>query len=317
MAYYLYRPEISSYQGENFRIKERQALSKLGIKCVDTTIEIPDNQNVIVISTSYTDNEKIKKSLSHTKLALWIHPNSGYDNFSIDFIKDADFPIILGNTIRANAVSQFYIQSVINLMGQIPRKSQWDTTRSFRRQLLNQKDVLIIGQGQIGEKVATALKCFGSHVKHYDPFKNKTHSKKYLRDCSENADIIIMACSLNETTHHMIDEDFLAKLKDDVVIMNAARGKLINEQDLINFLTTKPKAYAVIDVFEKEPVDFAKFKHLANIDLSCHIAGVFTGINGAIINFEKEVIRSFLQDKVSEDFSNDLLNKRIKGNILI
>ncbi|RZF20976.1 hypothetical protein DAY19_13405 [Halobacteriovorax vibrionivorans] len=317
MTYYLYRPEISSYQGESFRINERDALSKLGIKYVDTSIEIPDGKKVIVISTSYTKNEEIVESLSHANISLWIHPNSGYDNFSYKFIKEAQFPIILGNEIRANAVAQFYIQSLLNHLGKIPITKEWDESRRFRRNLLNEKNVLIIGKGPIGRKVGHTLETLGSRVNYYDPYQDKSHNKKYFAQALNTTDILIMACSLNESSHHIINEEVFSLLKEEIIIMNAARGKLIDGDQLNDFLTKNRKAFAIIDVFEKEPIEFATFKHLSNIKLSSHIAGVYNGINEEIINFEKNIIREFMQDNTLSKYENAQMKNRLKGNLLI
>lgn len=317
MTYYLYRPEISSYQGESFRIKEREALSKLGIKYVDTSIEVPDGKKVIIISTSYTNNEEICLSLAHAEVALWIHPNSGYDNFSYEFIKEAQFPIILGNEIRANAVSQFYLQSLLDYLGKIPLTTQWDESRKFRRHLLSEKKIMVIGQGPIGTKLGTTLSALGAQVNFYDPYQNKDHSKKYFMESIKEADIVMMACSLNESSYHLLNQEVFALLKEDVLIMNAARGKLIDGNQLINFLNKNRRAFAIIDVFEKEPMDFSTYKHLSNIQLSSHIAGVYTDINEAIIKFEIDVVRDFLKDQNLENFQHAQMRNRIKGNLLI
>ncbi|WP_419168365.1 NAD(P)-dependent oxidoreductase [Halobacteriovorax sp.] len=317
MTYYLYRPEISSYQGESFRVNERESLTELGIKYVDTSIEIPDNKSVIVISTSYTNNEEIKDSLSHAKIALWIHPNSGYDNFNYTFIKEAQFPIILGNEIRANAVSQFYLQSLLNHLGKIPVVKQWDDTRQYRRELINEKNILIIGKGPIGNKLGPSLKSLGATINYYDPYQDKSHNRRYFTDSIKKADILIMACSLNESSYHIINKDTFALLKENVIIMNAARGKLIDSEQLVKFLDRNRNAFAIVDVFEKEPVDFANFKHLSNIRLSSHIAGVYTGINESIIKFEKNIIREFMKDKTLEAYEFSKMKNRIKGNLLI
>lgn len=317
MNYYIYRPEISSYQGEGFRIKERQALLNLGLKYADTSIEIPEGENVIIISTSYTNNQAIVDSLAHVNIVLWIHPNSGYDNFSLEFVKDSKFPIVLGNEIRANAVAQFYLQALLNHEGKIPAMGQWDNDRRYNRRLLHTKKTLIIGRGPIGSRLGNSLEGLDVRVNYYDPYQNKSQNIKYLKEEMSKADIIILACSLNKTSLHIINEEILKTLKPDVLLMNAARGKLIDQEALINFLKSNPKAHAIIDVFEKEPIDFNDFKHLSNITLSSHIAGVYKGINEAIIKFEKKVIRDFLSDETLDSYKMALLSSRVKGNFLI
>jgi len=82
------RTSISPYQNPNFQERERKALSEF---------ENMENEGEILITNTLTDI-----SLIDTKnLRLIIHPNSGYDNFPIGFVKGADFPIVIGNEIRA------------------------------------------------------------------------------------------------------------------------------------------------------------------------------------------------------------------------
>lgn len=101
----------------------------------------------------------------------------------------------------------------------------------------------------------------------------------------------------------MIDKHFLNALKDSALIINAARGELIKTNDLVNFLKANDEAFAVLDVFEKEPNDFFEFSDLRNIKLTSHIAGVYKNIDLHTIDFETSVIRDYLE-LTSFDFSN-------------
>ena len=107
-----------------------------------------------------------------------------------------------------------------------------------------------------------------------------------------DADAIIMACSLNDTSRHMINADIMPSLKKDVVIINGARGPLVEQSSLLAFLKTNELAYAYLDVFEKEPFDSADFENMANVGLTSHIAGVHECLDDGILNFVAEKIRS-------------------------
>ncbi|MBC7714428.1 MAG: hypothetical protein H7177_13870, partial [Rhizobacter sp.] len=114
---------------------------------------------------------------------------------------------------------------------------------------------------------------------------------------------VILACGLNSKSRHIVDKNFLNHVSENVLVINAARGELIKTSDLINFLGANDKAYAVLDVFEKEPNDFSDFRHLKNVRLTSHIAGVFKNIDQHTIDFELEVIRDFTS-MTEFDFKN-------------
>lgn len=251
--------------------------------------------NILITNTHTNFDSLTDEQIS--KLELIIHPNSGYDNFPVDFVKGSKAPIIIGNTIRAQAVSQYILSALFGHFSPIPNHAQWDQERKWPRRLISDLKVCLIGLGHIGKILNTTLSPLVKELTIYDPYEN--HNKL---DC-KNADVVILACGLNLKSRHMIDKNFLNNIKENALIINAARGELIKTHDLVNFLSANDEAFAVLDVFEKEPNDFSLFKDLKNIKLSSHIAGVYKNIDQHTIDFEVDVVRDFLE--LSEfDFKN-------------
>ena len=87
-------------------------------------------------------------------------------------------------------------------------------------------------------------------------------------------DIILNLASLNPTSKNLINKDFLNALNKDGLFINPARGKIVNQSDLLSFLGENPQVTAYLDVFENEPEDFEMLKKVPNIKLSSHQAGV-------------------------------------------
>ena len=123
---------------------------------------------------------------------------------------------------------------------------------------LKDKTIGIIGGGRIGLHVARMARSFGMHVRVYDINKDNFLSElinfKYLslEELLKVSDIISLHVPLNKHTHHMINSDTISKMKDGVVIINTARGGLINNTDLIQGLESGKIYGAGLDVLEGE-----------------------------------------------------------------
>ena len=117
----------------------------------------------------------------------------------------------------------------------------------------------IIGTGRIGMSVAKVAKAFGMQVLCYNgnhPHPEEEDDQLHFvsrEELLENADVISLHCPLTEETDQMICKDSIAKMKQGVIIINTARGRIINDLDLANALASGKVGYACIDVLEEEP----------------------------------------------------------------
>jgi D-lactate dehydrogenase len=124
---------------------------------------------------------------------------------------------------------------------------------------LKGKTLGIVGAGKIGRRVAEIAKAFGMRVIAYDVFRNVEEAKrigyeyvdfdKLLRE----ADIITIHANLTKENYHMINEAAFEKMKDGVIIINTARGAIIDTKALIKYLKSGKIKYAALDVLENEP----------------------------------------------------------------
>ena len=303
----IFRCDTSPYQDPNFSLKEKQELESIGC----TYLESNSDANALITNT----NTEIL-NLDTKGVELIIHPNSGYDNYPLDFIQNADFPIVIGSEIRANAVTEYILYCLLERFSTIPFQKSWD--RSWKgRSLLRDQQVLLVGQGKIGTLVKNSISPLVDKIWTVDPFLNETFNTPFevpLHQCS----VVILACGLNETSGHLIDSQVFKSLPVNTTIINAARGKLINQSDLLTFLRANPESHAYLDVFEKEPTPLEEL-NLANLSLTSHIAGVFDNLDDTIIKFEKRVISEFKNDRINfeKKYHDSILKNRIHDNILI
>jgi D-3-phosphoglycerate dehydrogenase len=323
------RLDASSYQRDSFFKKEQELAQSYKQRYF-----FADQQNrkiswplppeykgpFILLSNTHTDFERLPAQLLE-QTELLIHVNSGYDNFQVESVLKWNFPVVLGNPVRAPAVTEYILGHLLERFAHHVHQSHWAMGRHWERPLLREKNILIIGSGPIGLALNASLTPLAKKVSLFDPYKeNKTYnekSRKELLESLKNHSVVLMACSLNKHNYHMIDEEALEAMPSDFTLINPARGSLIDEAALIKVLKRRSSAYAVLDVFEKEPFG-NQFEGLSNIHLTSHIAGVSLHLQDHMIAFEKQVIENFKQDQspTKSEFLKTYKNLLLKNRIL-
>lgn len=123
---------------------------------------------------------------------------------------------------------------------------------------LNNKTVGIIGTGKIGSVMCKIMHGFGCKLIGHDIEENSNLTELYdlqytkLQDLCEQADIISLHVSLNSETHQLINEDLISEMKNGVIIINTARGAVINTEHVIDGLISGKIGALGIDVYENE-----------------------------------------------------------------
>lgn len=270
----------------------------------------PLHADVLITNTHAVFKDMNQEELK--KLKLLIHPNSGYDNFPSDFVRGLKAPIIIGSPIRSQAVAQYILSSLFHHYSNIPFHQSWNKERKWPRLLVSDLKVTLIGFGHIGKILHAALKDMVKELVVFDPYEN------YPKLDVAQSDVLILACGANSTSQHIIDEKILSHIKENALIINAARGELIKTSALVSFLKTHPEAFAVLDVFEQEPNDFTLFSGLKNINHTSHIAGVHKNIDQRTIDFEVFIMKHFVElseTLFKEKFANIILQNRLRSDI--
>lgn len=181
------------------------------------------------------------------------------------------------------AVAELTITLILSLLKKVVnvdkniKKGEW---RPEIGNLLSGKIIGIIGLGKVGKQLVQFLLPFNIKILAYEIKPDESFVSKYkinlvsLDDLIIKSDIITMHCPLTDKTEHMIGEKELSNMKDSAILINTARGGLIDENILYNFLKEKRIAGAAIDAFEDEP-NTGKLKELDNIILTPHL-GTYT-----------------------------------------
>ena len=149
----------------------------------------------------------------------------------------------------------------------------------------------LVGFGAISRQVATRALAFGMRVLAHDPYVSTDDGawgeveQCRLDQLYSQADVVSLHTPLNEETRHLIDGAALSKFKHGAVLINAARGGVVDEDAAVDALRSGQLGGLAFDVFENEPLgngDGAKFSGLENVILTPHIAGVTQEANRRI-----------------------------------
>lgn len=187
----------------------------------------------------------------------------GVDNVDFAACKDLGLPIDNTPQMFGGEVADMAIAYLTGLSRQtyridreIRQQQSWPKPAGMS---LSGKTIAIVGFGDIGHQTAKRLMGFDVKVIAYDPGVSGNQgldyvSRKNWPEDLDTADALIMTCSLNAHTRHMLNAETLAMMKPNSFVINVARGPLIDENALISALEQGHIAAAALDVFEVEPL---------------------------------------------------------------
>ena len=143
------------------------------------------------------------------------------------------------------------------------------------------KTIGFIGLGTVGRALLDLLRPFGVNVRVYDPYIDETVLSPWpyadrvdLEECLRSSDVITIHAARTEETRNLLNAECLSQLRDETLLINAARGAIIDEGALVEELRSG-RLSAVLDVFLEEPLsDGHPLRQLDNVILSPHVSGV-------------------------------------------
>ena len=217
------------------------------------------------------------------KVKLIQHQGVGYDNIDVAAAWRRGIPVALTPEGTTVGVAEHTILLILAVYKHLPRahnslrRGEWLQfplrPHSFE---LQGKTLGLVGMGRIGREVAKRALPFGCRIIFHDPYVVDEIAEGTgvgLYELAAQADIVSIHTPLTSQTKGLINAEFLGKMKESAILINTARGGVVDEGALIYFLQQKRIAGAGLDVFAKEPPDpdnllFA----LDNVVLTPHIA---------------------------------------------
>ena len=216
---------------------------------------------------------------SAKKLKVISRCGSGLDSVDIEAAKHNDINVYNTPEAPAQAVAELTMGLMLASLRRICQTNQSLKANEWPRmqgQLLAAQTVGILGLGHIGKRVAQLCQAFECNVIAHDPYIDKTlHGVKLVsfEELLSESDVISLHLSYTTDTHHLFGSESFSCMKPGSIIINAARGGLIDETALDDALTSGHLGMAALDVFEQEPYHGPLTKNNKTI-LTSHIGSL-------------------------------------------
>ena len=227
-----------------------------------------------------------------------------------------------GNTISAAELTMALLLAAFRKLPSADRSmraGEWDRKR-FRGAELHGKTLGLVGAGRIGGEVARRARAFGMQVIAYDPFLQEERARSLgirsagLEELLRNADAVSLHVPLTDATANLIDARKLAMMKEGAIIVNAARGGVLDEDALVDALRDGPLGGAALDVFAEEPLPADHpLRSLGNVILTPHLGAA---TEEAQHNVAFEVAQAVRDALLQDDFSTAINAPAVGGELM-
>ena len=227
------------------------------------TARLAEGHEAVVVFTADDLSAPVIAELHHLGLRYIAIRAAGYDNIALDSIKTLGMRCANVPAYSPFAVAEHAAALILALNRKLILADRQVHAYNFTvDQLLgfdlHQKTVGIIGTGRIGSVMARIMNGFGCRLLGYDPVPDNTLVSKYqmqytdLQTICRQADIITLHSPLNSATHHLIGKDLIAMMKPGMMLINTARGSIIDTAAVLAALDNGTIGALGIDVYEHE-----------------------------------------------------------------
>ncbi len=279
-----------------------QVDKKLGLSIPELHKTIGDYEAIITRSGTLVDAEL----LSHAhKLKIVARAGVGIDNVDVDAASSKGIIVVNAPYGNVNSAAEHTMAILLSLCRNVPvansslKRGEWQRAPFTGRELKG-KTVGIIGLGKVGGRVARRCRAFEANVITYDPYISEKRADDFgvklvpLEDVVRFADIITVHTPLNDETRDLISAENFKGMQDGVIIINCARGGIINEAAMLEALETGKCSGAAFDVWSEEPPKSEVLKKLIaqpNMLVTPHLgANTFEAQKNVAVDVSKEIV---------------------------
>jgi D-3-phosphoglycerate dehydrogenase len=253
---------------------------KPGLSGDDLANAIADADAVLVRSATKITRASLAKA---GRLKAIGRAGVGVDTIDVEAATERGIPVLTapaGNTIAAAELTMALLLAVARKVPAADRSmkaGEWDR-KSFNGIELYGKTLGLVGAGRIGGQVAKRARAFGMQVLVYDPYLTPERAMELdvklaaLDEVITSADVLSVHVPLTEATANLVGAPQLASMKKGALLLNVARGGVVNEQALLAALTSGHLAGAALDVYEQEPLPKdSPLRALPNVVMTPHL----------------------------------------------
>ncbi|MGN0304707.1 MAG: D-2-hydroxyacid dehydrogenase [Lachnospiraceae bacterium] len=222
--------------------------------------------DVVIFNKTVMDEDMLKEA---KQVKLLCVTATGYDNIDLNYVRQKGIAVSNVRDYSTPAVAQHTFAMALYVLEKISYYDNYVKSGAYSNQLgfsnfdekffeLEGKTWGIVGMGNIGRHVARIAEAFGCKVIFYSASGNNTtteYERVELNRLLAESDILSLHCPLSERTKNLINRDTLKKMKPTAILINVARGPIVNDEDLYEALEKGIIAGAGLDVLGKEPME--------------------------------------------------------------
>ena len=315
--------DIKDYELEYF--KNSQILQQNEVLFFDEPIlsvkKIPEKSLEARVISVFTPSRLTAEVLSEFKnLALIITRSVGYSHIDVDYCKNNGIKIVTTTHYGDCTVAEFAFGLLLDLVRKISIASNDVKNANVQKYYtgveLFGKTMGILGTGAIGKQSVRIANGFGMNILAVDIFPDKTIEKEFnvkytnIENLCRNSDFILIHSPLTKENYHLFDKEKFSIMKNSAVIVNTARGELIDTKALYDALLDKKIAGAALDVIECE--EYFSFESNLFCDEvgNCSDCVSKTLLNHVIVNLKNVIITPHIAYD-TKDATNRILKKTI------
>ena len=246
--------------------EQLQELKKLGLEIqvmkderMNTNINLSEIEFVICNSLFLYHDIRKFNSLKIIQLT-----SAGLDRVPLEYIKEKNIKIFNARGVYSIPMAEWTILKILEIYKhsknfyEKQEKHIWEKDRDILE--LNSKTACIIGYGNVGQEIAKRLNAFNVRIvavdrkNVYDNYVKESYLMSNIKKAIKDSDINILTLPLTKDTKGVINNEIMEAMKNNSILINIARGGLIEKEDLINQISKGKFMSVVLDVFEEEPL---------------------------------------------------------------
>lgn len=290
---------LQSVVPEGFTVETLEELS------YDCLLRQAVDADYLLVSGRLPIDEKVLSVAKHLKMIQ--RTGVGTEMLDLEAIKQHGIPVYVNKGVNARSVAEHTLTLMLCCLKNIPQIDKNVKQGIWKKQQtgvtcheLYGKTVGLVGLGAIGRQVARFLKVFGAKVFYTDLIRQNNSTEKeldltfvpYFEQLLPQVDILSFHCPLTPDNKEMLNDSTISLMRDNSIVINTARGKLINETALYKALAKGKLCSAALDVHYEEPIGSdSLLLNLNNVILTPHIAGLsfetfYAMMKGAVDNIK-------------------------------
>lgn len=234
--------------------------------------------------------------------------SAGFDRVPLENIKQRGISIYNARGVYSIPMAEWSVFRVLEhykqglFFSEKQREKSWTKNRSLRE--IFGKQVAVIGAGNVGQEVAKRFQAFGARTTGFDIHDNAIEGFdgmnliETLYDKISLYDIVVVTAPLLPSTKGLISREILLSMKSGAILVNIARGGLIDEQAMCEVLADRKDIYAALDVFEEEPLsENSPLWEFENVAISPHNSFVSDGNNMRMFDVIYNNVKNYINQQ--------------------